>query len=149
MGGGQGGPGGAGTAAASEARDVVAEVKARLAQGKTLAEVPIDDLVQAAEDLGKHLVDERLNTTQIRKFLTQVNKLSADFRKSRSFERERVVLLKPKLAYAAGQHDAVRPLAAVLVDAIDRVVSDRDYERFARFVEAVVAYHRFYGGKDS
>jgi CRISPR-associated protein Csm2 len=64
------------------------------------------------------------------------------------FFRSACMLLKPKLAYAAGRQDEVKPLMAVLVPCIDRVHTKDDFSHFYRFVEAIIAYHRFHGGRD-
>jgi CRISPR-associated protein Csm2 len=65
-------------------------------------------------------------------------------------ERE-VELLKPRLAYAA-RHEEVKPLKKVLDKAIDGVKNsnrkEKAFENFLRFVESIVAYHKFYGGED-
>ena len=59
--------------------------------------------------------------------------------------------MKIHLAYAAArQRRQVQPLADVLSLAIDRIrpgeAGREDFEKFLRFVEGVIAYHRFYGG---
>nr|QNO50785.1 hypothetical protein HMJGLFMP_00027 [Methanosarcinales archaeon ANME-1 ERB6] len=63
----------------------------------------------------------------------------------------RLELLKPRLAYAA-RHDEVKPLKKVLDKAIDGVKNSDNkreaFENFLRFIESIVAYHKFYGGKD-
>ena len=58
------------------------------------------------------------------------------------------MLLKPKLAYAAGCQEEVKPLMAVLVPCLDRVHTKDDFIRFYRFVESIIAYHRYHGGRD-
>ena len=61
-----------------------------------------------------------------------------------------LVLLKPKLAYQArrGQGPGVQNLKRVLDPAIDRVGDDRDrFQNFVDFFEAILAYHRAYGGQ--
>ena len=59
--------------------------------------------------------------------------------------------MKPRLAYAA-RHDEVKPLKKVLDKAIDGVKNSDNkreaFENFLRFIESIVAYHKFYGGKD-
>ena len=63
-----------------------------------------------------------------------------------------VKFLKVKLAYQVGrQGKVVADFAkeADLMAAIDSIGSDaKKYEEFARYVEALVAFHKFYGGKD-
>lgn len=69
-----------------------------------------------------------------------------------------LVLLKPKLAYQTGRggsegkksaREAMGFLQRVLSDAIDRVGRDRNrFKHFVQFFEAILAYHRYYGGKN-
>lgn len=120
----------------------------------SLAQLPIERLVGYAESLGRHLVQINLKTNQIRKFLDAVKKISAvkltgPAEGGRdSFDRDGVKLLKPKLAYAAGRQSEVKPLMKVLEPCIDRVETKEDFKQFARLVESIVAYHRYYGGRD-
>jgi CRISPR-associated protein Csm2 len=76
-----------------------------------------------------------------------------------SWEKEKVnfTLLKPKLAYAAGRagnKDKIHELRPVLDQAIDAVkpneagAIDR-MNTFVQFLEAILAYHKAYGGKDN
>ena len=69
-----------------------------------------------------------------------------------------LVLLKPKLAYQYGRagsegkksaREAMGLLQGVLSDAIDRVGRNRTrFTNFVQFFEAILAYHRYYGGKN-
>ncbi len=111
-----------------------------------LADLSVDDLVKYAEEMGKHLSQINLKTNQIRKFLDAVKKLESGGGKE--FNRDEVKLLKPKLAYAAGRQTEVKPLMLVLDPCIDRVDTPKDFKQFARLVEGIVAYHKFYGGRD-
>jgi CRISPR-associated protein Csm2 len=60
-----------------------------------------------------------------------------------------ILMLKPLLANAKARHRrAITPLFEVINPLFD-VVKDRDdYDRFCDFVEAIVAYHKYCGGKD-
>jgi CRISPR-associated protein Csm2 len=91
----------------------------------------------------------RLKTSQIRKFLDAVNEIKSKGTQEKEADfRSACMLLKPKLAYAAGRQDEVKPLMAVLVPCIDRVYGKDDFTRFYRFVESIIAYHRYHGGRD-
>ena len=110
-----------------------------------------EELVKQGEEMGKMLARKEvgLTTSQIRKFLDAVNKIKSSGHQKKDF-RSACLLLKPKLAYAAGrQKKAVGPLMTVLEPCIDKVCDEEDFTRFHRFVEAIVAYHRYYGGRDS
>ncbi len=113
----------------------------------------IRQLVEHAEQLGPHLKQKNLETNQIRKFLDAINRVKTRLAQNadqkelfKSIEPE-IVLLKPKLAYAAARQPAVEPLNNVISTAIDRVHSIKDFNYLVQFVEAIVAYHKAEGGK--
>jgi len=59
--------------------------------------------------------------------------------------------LKVKLIYAAGRHKEVKNF--ILASDIDRYLdnigdSKEAFILYSRYMEALVAYHRFYGGRD-
>ncbi len=104
-------------------------------------------LVQVAERLGQDFANG-LSTSQIRNVFGEVKRLQMKgFNEQTARE---LILLKPKLAYQAGRHDRTKvpQLANILSKAIDRVGSDqRRFENFVDFFEAILAYHKAYGGK--
>ncbi|WP_119071500.1 type III-A CRISPR-associated protein Csm2 [Aggregatilinea lenta] len=125
-------------------------------------------LVTWAQRLGENLVQVGLKTSQIRNIFGTARKLQADWLPPSADERDEVgqrrqrarrqlVLLKPKLAYQSRREPAVEGLALWLGAAIDAVVtaqngSPEEYKYFSRFMdffEAVLAYHRYFGGKES
>jgi len=110
---------------------------------------PIRDLVKHAEEFGPYLRQQRLETNQIRKFLDAVNRLKADLAEKEDFSKveTEVVLLKPKLAYAAARQKAAKPLSKVMSAAIDKVHSREDFERLVQLIESIIAYHKAEGGK--
>ncbi len=126
------------------------QTKVRQYENKGLKHFPAEDLVQSAQQMGEHLKKVGLKTTQIRKFLDGVRKLDISFERGNNFNKEQVILLKPKLAYAAGRQSAVKPLMEVLDPAI--TAAQESYESFRKlvaFIEGIIAYHKYYGGKDS
>ena len=115
---------------------------------KSLKDYPIRALVNHAEKFGKELRDQRLETNQIRKFLDAINRLKSKLVGSQFSEIEAdIVLLKPKLAYAAARQNVVKPLNKVMSAAIDKVYSKADFERLVNLVESIIAYHKEAGGK--
>lgn len=124
----------------------VAEHVAWIKSKPQLSALGNEDLVTHADKLGLLLKDS-LNTTQIRKLLSRITALTLRF--NQEFDQEEVPLLKVRLAYAAArERKGVGTLAEVLLPAVDRIKSEPDYRWFARFVEAIVAYHRYHGGRD-
>lgn len=110
----------------------------------------IRDLVKHTEAFGSHLERNQLKTNQVRKFLDAVNRIKADLPEDGDFSKIEtdVVLLKPKLAYAAARQPAAKPLSDVMSAAIEKVHSIKDFERLVQFLESTIAYHKASGGKD-
>jgi CRISPR-associated protein Csm2 len=127
-----------------------------IVSGPHLQEMKTDTLIRWAQILALVLVAEELKTAQIRKFLSGVRGVEAKVKRNapEDFSRQDVAFLKVHLAYAkARQQASVKPLMEVMTAVIDRIREEgkeglEDFEVFVRFVEAVVAYHRFYGGED-
>jgi len=120
----------------------------------TLKDYPIRDLVKHAEIFGPYLKNKRLETNQIRKFLDAINRLKAKLAQTEENQNQlfseiepEIVLLKPKLAYAAARQEAAKPLSDVMSAAIDQVHSLEDFERLVQLIESVIAYHKAEGGK--
>ena len=132
---------------------------------KSLKYYPIRKLVEHAQAFGPELKRQRLETNQIRKFLDAVNRLKAKLAQGdeeieqtqlteEEKEKERfskvetdIVLLKPKLAYAAARQDAVKSLSKVMSAAIDKVYTKEDFERLVQLIESIIAYHKAEDGK--
>jgi CRISPR-associated protein Csm2 len=112
---------------------------------KTIIQTGGKALVDAAESLGPRLKQNRLTTSQIRNVYGMVKKMELT-----GFQSDELILLKPKLAYAAARADneGARELRNVLSWAIDEVGSDaKHFGRFVDFFEAILAYHRAAGGR--
>lgn len=109
-------------------------------------------LVSEAEQFGKAVERGGLSTSQVRNIFSAVKKME-----QREFSPkvvEQLVLLKPKMAYAAARHDkaGLTALKEVLSDAIDVVATSTEkqkehFKHFVNFFEAILAYHREAGGK--
>ena len=128
-----------------------------------------DDIAGKAEKIILGLKNDRLlggtnglTTNQIRKFLTAVNTLTNKitlYRHQQEQNRElsedlakEVRFLKVKLAYQVARgNKGVKRFAedTRLKEYIDTVGTDlKEYMAFAQFIEALVAYHKFYGEKE-
>ena len=59
-------------------------------------------------------------------------------------------ILKPKVAYAAGRHNKLGILTfkAYFDRAFGYVEDENDFINFCNLLEAILAYHKAYGGKD-
>lgn len=102
-----------------------------------------------------------LKTSQIRKFLTAVNAITnkVNIYKAKHLDATElpdelageVQFLKVKAAYQAGRNKNVKDfmIKSKMKNEIQRIsTSIVKYEEFARYIEALVAYHKFHGGQD-
>ncbi|WRH67234.1 MAG: type III-A CRISPR-associated protein Csm2 [Planktothrix sp. GU0601_MAG3] len=129
---------------------------------KSLKDYSIRDLVKHAQEFGPHLKNQKLETNQVRKFLDAINRLKVKIAQNadqseKDIEQKNqkvfnkiepeIVLLKPKLAYAAARQQAAKPLSSIMSVAIDKVHSLEDFERLVQLIESTIAYHKAEGGK--
>jgi len=107
-------------------------------------------LVEEAERIG-HELAQNLNTSQIRNVFGEVRRLQM------RFDPNRLRMLKPKLAYmGARAGPGGRRLQDVLTAAVDAIFSgnpdqtevESRFKRTVDFFEAILAYHKFFGGRD-
>lgn len=97
-----------------------------------------------------------LTTSKIRNILSMVSELYTDAQHSREDKLDadmvsRVQYLKMRIAYEAGRERSVKDfvLAAGLLDYADEIGSSRqNLILFCNYMEALVAYHKFHGGRD-
>lgn len=117
-----------------------------------LSEWKEEDMIKYAEELGERFA-KSVKTSQLRNVFSDINRIRMEWRFG-NIEEDRLpkelLLLKPKLAYAAGRQKSVRGLKNELEKAIDAVANSPNKKdagnNFFRFVEAIVAYHKYYGG---
>lgn len=114
-----------------------------------------DILVNAAEKLGKRIgdKDEGVTTSQIRKVYNAVKRIQGKIQTDGEFQRNDLILLKPKLAYVAARAPGARKasteeLKDALTQAIEQVDTQEKFENFVNFFEATLAYHKAAGGKE-
>ena len=106
------------------------------------------ELVEYAEKAGKFMAKNGLTNSKIRSIYGEIKRIQMGV-----FEKERssFYLLKPKVAYALGRDDKNEGLKLFkkIFDKSAADVSDqKSFQNFCGFIEAILAYHKFYGGKD-
>ena len=102
-----------------------------------------------------------ITTSQIRKFLIAVNSVANKvtiFKAQNQGTKElsddlaaEIKYLQVPLVYQAGRERAVKEFInkTQLIDSINSIgTSLKEFENFAKYIEALVAYHKFYGGRD-
>jgi len=124
----------------------------------------MDNIIQKAENAIKKIKDDRgrirLSTSQIRKFLAGVNKINnkllvyeAGNMESKSLPQDIVAdidYLKIRLVYQAGKERDVKMFistAEILKYLDDIGNSITKFKEFYKYSEALVAYHRYHGGR--
>ena len=138
---------------------------------KVIAKDDPKKLVELTEKYGKQLADARLATSQIRSIFGSVRQMESRWYddKQRNQGIRDLLMLKPKLAYQEVRHkpqrredpNAVGMLRAMLEPAIDAVIdpgedhnteedgdNQKRFRRFMEYFEALLAYHKAYGGAD-
>jgi CRISPR-associated protein Csm2 len=118
------------------------DIKRSIGSLKSLKDYTGDMIVADVEKLARSIRGDReIKNAQLRNIYGEVKRMEMDF-KRKGFSRDRFVLLKPKLAYAASKKWEVKPIKEVLTVCIDRVQDGKDFRKFVNFFEAVLAYHR-------
>lgn len=115
-----------------------------------------ETLVKTADAVGLELKTMGLTTSQIRALFGEVRQIQAQWSEAnRDKALRRLILLKPKMAYRSRKErgKAVEELVRVLSPALDLVIQEKDtdkqnghFDRFVEFFEAILAYHKAYGG---
>jgi CRISPR-associated protein Csm2 len=119
------------------------------------------DAVDFAEYFGKYLagVDNRregMTTTQIRNFFGEIRKIQM---KTVAKSKGDFAMLKPRMAIAKvratkdNSNNRIKDFERSVVLFYDKIEKNTDqteqqFQNFADFIEAVVAYHKAYGGKN-
>lgn len=120
-----------------------------------------DDYVDEAEEIMARLMDngrfkEKMTTSKIRNILSMVNDIyNCEFnRQEENLRDESNALLqrmRVRLVYEAGRTLEVKKFVeeTKLLDLIKNVGRNRNkFLSLARYMEALVAYHRYFGGKE-
>lgn len=130
-----------------------------------------EDYVSIAEERIKALMAPNsrnpfgnLTTSKIRNILSLVNDIYSEVVncKDEKLSQEitdRIRYIKVRLAYEAGREDQQTGkdkkikafiVQTELIEAVDHIATSREkFIRYAKYLEALVAYHRYYGGKDN
>lgn len=107
-------------------------------------------MVHWADKLGHHLKESDVKTSQIRNAYGTMKKLEMAGWQGGKTQRE-ILLLKPRLAYAAGRQsgnakNGLQKLKEALDPSIEAVSDSASFKRFCQFFEAIIAYHKAAGG---
>jgi CRISPR-associated protein Csm2 len=113
-----------------------------------------DELIECSKELAER--SNGVKTNQVRNFFSAVLRIKTDFAVSGEYEAVHLALLmlKPKLAYAAGRNNRdVKDFAESMMKVVEATLKAGDkkegLKRFFLFVESVVAYHKYFDEKDN
>lgn len=106
------------------------------------------NMVEYAECMGKFMAKNGLTNSKIRSIYGEIKRIQMG-----TFEKEEsaFLLLKPKVAYAMGRDERNEGLKLFksIFDVSSNCVKDqKTFNNFCNFIEAIIAYHKAYGGKD-
>ena len=113
-----------------------------------------DELNRLAFVVSAACVSRGLAMSQIRKILNLINSIKRNIDKSRDKDREYDISkdrmkLKYMLAYITASHQGkIEPFMLIVSDDVIPKLTPDNFPHFYDFVQAMVAYHKFLGGKD-
>lgn len=120
-----------------------------------------DEAIQWADEFGRNMsegVDKvigALTTSQLRKFFGELRRIDTDLDRKIGD----LPMLKPMLAYAVGRDKNDKGMNKTKIGEFGKEISKglnairegehrkSDFKNFVKLFEAIVAYHKYYGGK--
>lgn len=126
-----------------------------LAKFPPLDQLKGQDLDQRARAAGEtFVVNDRIKTHQLRNIFSAIERMRAGYQQDRKYSEDletQLILLKPKLAYAAGRQRAIRhhlfPFMENAINAVTEAEPDNKEKAIRNFfalLESVVGYHKFF-----
>lgn len=106
-----------------------------------LNENNVEKFVKKAQECAEKFEKERVSTSQIRNFYAYVKDIEKRSGKD-NFDKIKLYLLKPKIAYAVKRGYASQSFQKTFEDLIDRIKTKEQFDNFVKFFEAIVAYYK-------
>ncbi len=125
-----------------QGREVIAEIR-KLSRMKDLKPEDFAEEGKLADQFAN--TAKKLKATQLRRFFHEVKDLKLAFKTS-GFDRSKVAMLMPMLAYAKGRDVIPADFydLMTLCFGADRCQDKDDFDRAVDFLEAILAYHKMY-----
>ena len=105
-------------------------------------------MVAYAERAGKFMARKGLTNSKIRSIYGEIKRIQmSEYEKAKSS----FILLKPKVAYALGRddkNDGLKLFKEIFDLSSADVANQQHFLNFCNLMEAILAYHKAYGGKD-
>ena len=104
-------------------------------------------MIVFTEKAGQMMKSKNLSTSQIRNVYGEIKRIQVA-----GYEKEKTsfYLLKPKMAYALGRDDknlGLKLFKKIFDKCFDYVKDEKTYKNFCNLIEALIAYHKSFGGK--
>jgi len=108
------------------------------------------EMVDEAEYIAKKMIN-LVSSSQFRNIYGAIKKLEMSEYDEKVYRQ--LVLIKPKLAYMKGralkkqvfQYENFETIISTAIDSVDKNKKET-FKRFCQFIEAILAYHKVYGG---
>jgi CRISPR type III-A-associated protein Csm2 len=131
----------------NEIREVIVNVK----KLKSMADLNPEDYAERNGWADTIVQKTKIKATQLRKIFHYIKDLRREFNRSETgFNRAKVAMIMPSLAYAKGRGHIPEDMYELLTLCFsqDKCKSKEDFDSAVNFLEAIMAYHKFYHPKD-
>lgn len=109
-----------------------------------------EEAISWAEEQGKILRNKNMTSSQLRKFFGEMRRIQSSFDR----HKEDIPFMKAKLAYSVAKEsnkqkkEAIKQFYKNLEPGIEAINGNRkNFNRFVKICEALIAYHKFHGGE--
>jgi CRISPR type III-A-associated protein Csm2 len=127
----------------AEIRSMVRSVPKLEGLGQQLEQ--LEQLIDRTEQLARR-AGNQLNPTQLRRVFHEFRQILGDYGNDPRAAERRLVMFRPKLAYAFGRGLMPRWFYELMKECISRVKDKNDAKVLDDFLTAFLAYHKAYGG---
>ena len=143
----------------------IEDIKEEITQMLNLSELDIEDIAKEggyADRIGKDFKyrNDKIKTTQLRKFFDETKTIERKLKRGDKGWKDikpDFYLLRPKLAYSNARGLIPKDFFVLLSECMKRVDTSKNndkqkeenYKRFVTFLEAIVAYFKYYNPKSN
>jgi len=131
-------------------RDEILNILNKINNLKKLSDLSYEDIDIYGEKLGEVMSDVGLTTTQMRRIYSTI--IDIKRKVERGLEKDTLIsqlyILRPWLAYTAGRNKRAKLLCDIIRMSINKVKDTEDLDKLHKFMQAILAYHKYHGGRD-
>jgi CRISPR-associated protein Csm2 len=122
-------------------RDAIAEIT----ELKSMSALKPEDYALEDGLADSFVANSNIKATQLRKFFHAVKDIQREFKHEQKFDKSRVALMMPMLAYAVGRNVIPQTFYTLMeLIFIKKTTTLEDFESAVNFLEAVMAYHKYH-----